>query len=452
MESLREIPRSKPRQTGWSTVLMCITMGATLGWAACDRDSDGPVGEIDHGIIAGFPANDPALDAIGSLVIHFDGGPFGPPGQSSQELCGATLIGPETVLTAKHCALIVPLIISLGGRLTFAVGPNSAMPTREVSIAGIELAPGDEGGFVGAGHDVSVMHLETPITDLVPVGLAVPVDDHVGQRFAAIGYGVQDNTGANGTRRLGAQTLRSRQGRVFEALFGSFDNFFEWFQSGTVPASATALDMDGGVPSDDAGPVRPGVDGGPPLPPMPPTLEEFARQIYDSVVLDEGYEVVTGGAPGDAQPCFGDSGSSLIRRQQGQFVSFGVVSGGIGSRDLICDLGTVYATFGAGVLEFLQTARQWVDPCGDMDSHGACDGNTAVRCTNLAEGRRRVVSFDCGSLEMTCNTGGGQVSCDGNALAPPPPPAPRPGMPDPRREADKVFMTVEALAARHAHP
>ena len=161
---------------------------------------------------------------------------------------------------------------------------------------------------------------------------------------------------------------------------------------------------------------------------------------------------MTGGAPGDAQPCFGDSGSSLIRRQNGQFVSFGVVSGGIGSRESICDFGTVYATFGVGVLEFLKTARQWVDPCGDVDSHGTCDGNTALRCTSLVEGRRRPVSFDCGSLEMTCNTSGGQVSCDGNVFAPPPPVPPPPGAPDPRKEADKVFMTAEALAARYAAP
>jgi Trypsin len=459
-----------PASWTWGVGSMALSMCAVLGSASCDKSDVTAVSGEGHEIIGGFAANDPVLDAIGSLVIHFDSGPFPPSG--GEELCGATLIGSETVLTAKHCAQIVPLLISFGARLTFAVGPSSGVPKREVNIASLELAPGDVGGFVGVGHDVSVMHLESPITDLTPVDMAVPSDDQIGQPFAAIGYGVQDNSGANGTRRLGKQTLRSLRGRVFETLFGNFDNFLAWFEDGTVPPDSA----DGGAGSDGTGgtgtggtgtggdgtggdgtggasgtggrPGRPGVDGGI-IFPVPVTVEEIARQIYDTTVLDEGYEVVTGGAPGDAQPCFGDSGSSLIRRQDGKFVSFGVVSGGVGSRESICDLGTVYATFGAGVLEFLQAAKQWTDPCGDLDSRGTCDGNVATRCTNLVEGRRRIVTFDCGSLEMTCNTTGGQVSCDGNVFAPPPPPM-GPPRGDPRAQVDQVFMHPATLAARHA--
>jgi hypothetical protein len=417
--------------------LSAVVLSVVLGSGGCDKRPEEAVGAIDREIIGGFSANDPALDAIGSLVIHFDGGPFGTPGAPGQELCGATLIAPETVLTAKHCAEVVPIIIALGGRLTFAVGPDSARPKREVNIAALELAPGDVGGFVRVGHDVSVMHLESPITDLAPVDLAVPTDEHVGQAFAAIGYGIQDNSGKNGTRRLGKQTMRSLRGKVFETMFGSFENFFEWLKNGTAPAASAA---DGGVVRGDGGL------------PQPPSLEDIAHQIYDTTVVDEGYEVVTGGAPGDAQPCFGDSGSSLIRRQDGRFISFGVVSGGLGTVDSICDLGTVYSTFGPGVLEFLEQAKQWVDPCGDLDSRGACDGNTATRCTDMTEGRRRLVSFDCGSLEMTCNTGSGQVSCDGNVFGPPRP-APGPGgQTDPRVAVNKVFMTAEGLAARHVGP
>ena len=453
--NLSKVAGDRPRS------LVAFGLAVALGAAACGTSPPGDQTLDNRGskIIGGFAANDPVLDAIGSLVVHFgsNGLFFGPP----IELCGATLIGPETVLTAKHCGLIVPEIISIGATLTFAVGPNSLYPKREINIVEVDLAPGDIGGFVGVGHDAAVMHLETPVTDIQPVDLTVLSDDQIGDAFAAIGYGIQDNSGANGTRRLGKQTLRSRQGKIFETLFGSFDNFFQWFLNGTAPggsATTEALgpDPDGGPPVEsDAGPPvdtdaspPPGVDGGGPFPP-PPSLEDFARLIYDSTVLDQGYEVVTGGAPGDAQPCFGDSGSSLILHQNDHFVSFGVVSGGLGTRDLICDLGTVYATFGPGVLEFLQTARTWTDPCGDLDSHGACDGDVARRCTNLAEGRRRIVDFDCSLLGMTCNMNGGQVSCDGNVFGPPPPPVPGPGpKADPRAQADKVFMTPAALAAR----
>jgi hypothetical protein len=415
--------------------LMFLALGGALGGAACEKRPEGQgVGSIDREIIGGFAANDPALDAIGSLVIHFETPPFGSPGAPGEELCGATLIAKETVLTAKHCARIVPLIASLGGRLTFAVGPSSTSPKREVNIAAFETAPGDDGGFVGYGHDVAVMHLESAITDLAYVDLGLLGDEQVAKAFAAIGYGIQDNGGTFGTRRLGKQTLRSVRGLIFETMFGNFENFLEWFKNGTAPQ---ASDADGGRPKGDGGF------------PQPPSIEEIARMYYDNTKLDEGYEVVTGGAPGDAQPCFGDSGSSLIRRQDGKFVSYGVVSGGLGTRDSICDLGTVYATFGPGVLEFVQSSRDWVDPCGDLDTTGTCDGETAVRCTSLAEGRRRLVSFDCSSLEMKCTTATGQVSCDGNAFAPPPPNPPPPGgsKSDPRKQADRVFMTPSSLTA-----
>ncbi|HEY0711898.1 MAG TPA: hypothetical protein VGF45_04440, partial [Polyangia bacterium] len=109
-------------------------------------------------------------------------------------------------------------------------------------------------------------------------------------------------------------------------------------------------------------------------------------------------------------------------------VSYGVVSGGIGTRDLICNLGTVYANFGDETTAFLTKSLDWQDPCGDMDTRGTCNGNVARRCTNLAEGRRRVTEFDCGLVGMTCNKqgAGGQVSCDNNPVGPPTRPTPRP--------------------------
>lgn len=442
-------------------VLISAATSMAIAFGGCGRQKELPIAVDDtsQSIIGGFAANDPVLDAIGSLVIHF--GDFG----FSQELCGATLISPESILTAKHCAQAVSSLVSLGYlRLTFAIGPVSTMPRREVNVVAIETAPGDVGGVLGIGHDVAVMHLESPILDIIPVELSVLSDDQIGQPFAAIGYGIQDNSGLFGTRRLGKQTLRARQGRIFEILFGSFDAFFDWFLNGTAPEGASAL-ADGGSPPVDGGKVgRDGGDGGGAggagggtagdggiFPPPPPSLEDIARQIYDSNTLDPGYEVVTGGVAGDAQPCFGDSGSSLIRRQGGKFYSYAVTTAGIGTRDAICDLGTIYSSFGPDVLDFLMTARQWTDPCGDLNSLGACNGDTAVRCTALNEGRRRIVSFDCSSLGMACNIQGqgGQVSCDDNAIAPPPPQPPVPGQPDPVKEANRVFLTPATLLSSH---
>ena len=151
-----------------------------------------------------------------------------------------------------------------------------------------------------------------------------------------------------------------------------------------------------------------------------------AQVIPGTTLLEKDYEIVTGGVPGDSQPCFGDSGGPLVRRIDRQNVTFGVVSAGVGSVDSICDVGSIYSSLGPDALGFIAKAKEWVDPCGDLGSTGVCAGSVARRCTNVAEGRRRIVEFDCASLDLACNTAAGQVACGDNVLGPPSrPPAPR---------------------------
>jgi hypothetical protein len=407
---------------------------------ACNQEepTTSPNRQVDNqNLIGGFTANDMRLDGSGSMVLIYPGG-------FTDLLCSAALLTPESVLTARHCAEVIYMAYAFGAKIGYAVGPNSNYPRKVVEVVAFELAPGEIPGFVGYGRDVAVLHLDHPLTDAPTVDVAALGDTDVGNPFAAIGFGVQDNAGTYGTRRVGTQTLKGREGKVFELMFGSFERFYEWFLTGSVdpdqfltpPGKATP-------PAEPPPPVEP-----PPVPPSPvppPNLEEIARQIYDSTVLEKDYEIVTGGTPGDAQPCFGDSGSSLIRKVDDRFVSYGVVSGGIGSRELICDMGTVYASFGPEVLAFIEQAKQWEDPCGDLDSQGTCDGNVARRCTNVAEGRRRMVGFDCGLLGMTCNTRTGQVSCDDSPIAPPPPSMPRPprqATPELLKKVDQVFRAT----------
>jgi hypothetical protein len=54
--------------------------------------------------------------------------------------------------------------------------------------------------------------------DLKPLEIGALSDDDLGKPFAAIGYGIQDNGGSHGTRRLGRQTLKGREGRTLEHL------------------------------------------------------------------------------------------------------------------------------------------------------------------------------------------------------------------------------------------
>jgi Trypsin len=419
------VRRNSPRWRARSlAIALCLTSVSAVACheappdlAPVETPAANPTDTENQSLIGGFSANDPRLDSIGAMVLI---PPF--PGAQNEHLCGASVIGPETLVTAKHCVEVIPLAMSFGYKLGFAVGPDIRRPKRMYELAAFATAPGDEGGFVGMGRDVAVLHLEHPLPpELKPLDIGTLSDEDIGKAFAAIGYGIQDNAENHGTRRLGRQTLKGREGRTLEHLFGAFEKFLEWLSSQVMfPDSG-----DGGAPG----------DGG------IPSLEQFARFLWDSTVLEKGYEVVTGGFPGDAQPCYGDSGSSLVKYQDGKYVSYGVVSGGLGTSDLICDLGAVYATFGPEVSTFLDQAKGWVDPCGDMDTRGTCDGNVAKRCTNMVEGRRRVVEFDCGLVGMECNTQTGQVSCDANVFGPPPPTRPTPPSPPPeiREMVDRVF-------------
>jgi len=412
-----------------------LATSAGLIASACalstERD-ESPAAKTEEPVIAGVPANGAKLNAVGSIgYLYVD-----PYSQASyyQPYCSGSLIGKQTVLTAKHCLQFFASDYNYGAKTVFAIGPDSAAPVKLVEVVDVQGAPVDTGGFVGYGHDVGVMYLGEKITDLTPLKLGTLKPQDLGKPFIEIGYGVRDNTGAYGTRRTGNATLRATTGKVFEIIFGTFDRFKSWFQTGSpgtealfptgpvAPAAflpiarsiyeslgATKADATaggaagegtGGTSSEaGAGPTG-GKGGGGDYDP-----DAYLHYIYDNTLLADGYEAVFGGAKGDAQACYGDSGSPIIRADSsGNLVAYGVISGGIGSSQLICDYGGVDAVFGPDVTTFLQTAKQWVDPCKGLSVAGKCSGKVAQRCTSPLEGSRRLVKFNCGSLGQICAT------------------------------------------------
>ncbi len=397
---------------------------ASMTGCALEAKSHVPAEEVEttsHELIAGFAANTAALDAVGALTVMYVD-PF--TGETRFDLiCSAALIDADTVLTAKHC---IESIAFVGEPYTavFTVGPNSANPSQWVDIAETERAPGDTGGFTGYGHDVGIVQLVREVAGVTPLAIAGLDDSHVGRNFVAIGYGVRNNAGQLGLRRMGKVQLRAREGRTWEVLLGSFEAFFEWYTGSAVPT-----DCDSEAPAD---------------PYLCETLA-YLRSIYESTVLEATDEAIAGGAPGDAQPCLGDSGSPLMLATGRGLTAFGVVNGSVGSDALICDHGAVYASFGAEVLEFLEAAKGWVDPCGGLSTSGVCEGTVARRCTTRVEGPRRIVEFDCADVGLTCEPqAAGLVGCgeDDQSFAPPASREPRSGEapPDLLDLEERVFI------------
>ncbi|WP_437940494.1 S1 family peptidase [Sorangium sp. So ce341] len=353
-------------------------------------------------IIGGVDAKSDALGAIGSLGVAVEAAneETGALDVQYSPFCSGTLIGKSTVLTAKHC-VDAARKMAAEGRVYFGVGFDGTHPDRTVDIVELGRAPGHEGGFVSFGRDVGVVHLDEEISDIEPAAMAALSDADIDTRFAAIGYGVQDNENTSGTRKAGSVTLRAREGKVFELMFGSFEAFRQWATTGDrselLARSLAETEEEGN--EGEAGCAEGDIDC-------------LLLKYYDAMVLLAGYEALVGAGEGDAQPCYGDSGGPLVRIEGGRLRVYGVASGVMRSNQLACDYGTVYATLGPDVLAFAKKASAWSDPCGDTEIDGVCEGRTAKRCTALDEGPRRVTKTDCSLLGQTCgHDGTGAVAC-----------------------------------------
>lgn len=370
--------------------------------AAPVEGGDESVDADSQAIIGGVDAKSNALDAIGSLGVAVEAvnAETGALDVQYHPFCSGTLIGKSTVLTAKHCVDAVrPMAAE--GRVYFGVGFDGRHPDRTVDIVELGRAPGHEGGFVSFGRDVGVVQLDEEITDIEPAAMVDLSDADIDTRFAAIGYGVQDNEETSGTRKAGSVTLNAREGKVFELMFGSFEAFKQWVTTGDRSELLARFSAETEAEGDE-GEAACAEDG----------IDCLLREYYDETVLLAGYEAFVGAGEGDAQTCYGDSGSPLVRIEGGQLRVHGVVSGGIRTNQLACDYGTVYATLGPDVLAFAKKASTWSDPCGDTEIDGVCEGFTAKRCTALDEGPRRVTKTDCSLLGQTCGQDEtGAVAC-----------------------------------------
>jgi hypothetical protein len=321
-------------------------------------------------IIGGQRATSASLNHTGALVVEYDG--------EIEPFCTATLIAPETVVTAKHCAEIA----EWGYDVYFGVGPDAYLPDELIQVASFDTAPLDDGGFVGMGRDVAVMYLDhTPESNITPVAPKPSAELNTGDRMVSLGYGVftaRDNY--DGRRRIGRETVVSKEGLTFEAMLGDFESFVEWWFTGDV------TDEDYLEIVDDEEYIS------------------YLMDLYESEVLMAGDEIVSGGGANDTQSCYGDSGGPLMKYVSGSgWGTFGVVSGGLNSNQSVCDYGTVFATFGPEVMSFLEAAQTWEDPCGDLGPGGTCDGNTAVNCvTNLVEKVRTFSEQNCDEVNKTC--------------------------------------------------
>jgi hypothetical protein len=389
---MRSIGRALGRAASGAPFVLSL---AAAGCGAGDRSRDAAPGEgrdaasvsqAPFAIIGGVVAPSPELDHTGAFMLRNRSTGEGRP------LCTGTLIAPETVVTAKHCISVLPIFEPMGLDVLFAVGPDHDDPIDIIPVAAVAGAPGDDGGEGGYGRDVGVAHLDRPVVGVTPAVARPFTAELLGVTMVTLGYGMSSADGAiDGLRRIGRETVEAVSGLTYEALFGDFESFAERMVTNQI----TELDILPMVSDDDLAQLQ---------------------AIYQSGILLDQHEAVTGRRPGDTQSCHNDSGGPLARPSlSGGWEVYAVVSAGPDSSRSICDFGQVFATFGPVTFPFLEQERQWSDPCGDTDAGGVCDGDVAVRCqTRFDPGERRLVEDDCAARGQACIVSASGAGCGGS--------------------------------------
>ena len=366
-----------------SLVLAAIAVAGVSVVLACSGPSSNEGGSSSD-IIGGVDATGAKLNAIGSVGNKVGDSGF-------RYFCTATLIAPDLVLTAKHCATDGPPANRRhmeDDAVYFAVGPDSTKPLQMVRAKDVVISPVDEGGFVKYGSDVAIYILESPITDVKPMRFAKSAlaKDQVGNIFTAVGFGVRDRESNSGQRRAGAVTLRAADGKPMQAMFENKDALLAYLLEKEDEAYIQANQS---------------------------RLDEF----WDFTLLDS-YEAYLGLGKDDSQPCSGDSGGPLVRKgDDGELEVVAVVSGSFKGRKYRCSLlGESYATFGPKVQDLIRDTIA----CKGVPIDGSCDGTFAVRCVSDAEGPQKVTRTDCGLINQICAVDA--VSKKAGCVDEPPPP------------------------------
>jgi hypothetical protein len=308
------------------TSLYVAALLASAGLSACaqtvDEEQSAELGSSSQAIIGGAPAPGAEYAAVGAVVYYL------PEVGVLDAFCSGTLVAPQAIVTARHCTPNIDLAIESGLVPAFAIGPDAFNPTAVIPITdyvNAPAAPGKEKGLLlDGGRDVAVAHLESVPAGVTPAKLGLWEDKMVGTKFEIAGYGVNNPQFFYGQRMAGKATARAINGKWYELLFGKFGTFRSWYFSDSPSAQRT---------------------------------EAEAKAWWKDYKLENKYELLAGGLPGESVGCFGDSGGPLLRgTTAANLTTYGVSFATEATISSACGYGGGYLVFNRKMLDFVQGA------------------------------------------------------------------------------------------------
>lgn len=188
----------------WLGLLLSLFGPFAWGCSEPEQVLDGPDVQVASQAVVGGEVSG-SFAAVGFLIVEIAG---------VQSYCTATLVNPQTILTAAHCVVSGTVQLDLSAQrhaAEFWIGLDVTQPAERLAIAECTPHPDYESSGIIA-HDLAVCRLQQPFEDIKPI--RVVTDDVTGfedREVLVVGYGSPGESSAEAERgilrRLGMVVL-----------------------------------------------------------------------------------------------------------------------------------------------------------------------------------------------------------------------------------------------------